>query len=105
RRGAASGCRGRAVDRLRAGGDRRSCDVRLVVRRRRPSVELAPSGTLRMGSAMNAPSGEQVEIAYGDQRVVVVEVGGGLRTYSAGGRAGLDRYGPREMSPVCRGAV
>ena len=36
---------------------------------------------------MNAPSGEQVEIAYGDQRVVVVEVGGGLRTYSADGRA------------------
>jgi len=54
---------------------------------------------------MNAPSGEQVEIAYGDQRVVVVEVGGGLRTYSADGRAVLDGYGPDEMSRSGRGQV
>jgi aldose 1-epimerase len=36
---------------------------------------------------MIAPSGEQVEIAVGDQQAVVVEVGGGLRSYSAGSRA------------------
>ena len=105
RRGAASGCRGRAVDRLRAGGDRGDRDVRLVVRRRRPSVERALRRAPRIGSAMNAPSGEQVEIAYGDQRAVVVEVGGGLRTYSAGGRAVLDGYGPDEMSRSGRGQV
>ena len=52
----------------------------------------------RIGSAMTAPSGEQVEIAYGDQRAVVVEVGGGLRTYTVDGRAVLDGYGPDEMS-------
>ena len=32
-------------------------------------------------------SGEQVELAFGEQRAVVVGVGAGLRTYSAGGRA------------------
>ena len=31
------------------------------------------------------PSGRQFEIALGDQRAVVVEVGGGLRAYVAGG--------------------
>ena len=54
---------------------------------------------------MIAPSGDQVEIASGDQRAVVVEVGGGLRTYSAGGRAFLDGYGPDEMSRSGRGQV
>ncbi len=33
-----------------------------------------------------APSGEQFEIAFDGQRAVVVEVGGGLRTYSVDGR-------------------
>ena len=87
------------------GGDRGDRDVRLVVRRRRPSVELALRGAPRIGSTMTAPSGEQVEIASGDQRAVVVEVGGGLRTYSAGGRAFLDGYGPDEMSRSGRGQV
>ena len=41
---------------------------------------------------MNSPSGEQIEIAFGDQRAVVVEVGGGLRAYSAAGRELLDGY-------------
>ena len=41
---------------------------------------------------MFSPSGEQIEIAHGDQRAVVVEVGGGLRAYSAGGRELLDAY-------------
>jgi aldose 1-epimerase len=54
---------------------------------------------------MIAPSGEQIEIALGDQRAVVVEVGGGLRTYSAGGRELLDGYRVDEMSPSGRGQV
>ena len=33
---------------------------------------------------MRFPSGEQIEISAGDQRAVVVEVGGGLRSYTAG---------------------
>jgi aldose 1-epimerase len=41
---------------------------------------------------VNSPSGEQFEIAHDDQRAVVVEVGGGLRAYSAGGRELLDGY-------------
>ena len=37
-------------------------------------------------AAVIAPSGDQIGIALGDQRATVVEVGGGLRTYSVGGR-------------------
>jgi aldose 1-epimerase len=52
-----------------------------------------------------APSGEQIEIEYEDQRAVVVEVGGGLRTYSASGRELLDGYRADEMSSSGRGQV
>jgi aldose 1-epimerase len=38
------------------------------------------------------PSGRQFEIAHGDQRVVVVEVGGGLRSYTVGDVDVLDGY-------------
>ena len=54
---------------------------------------------------MIAPTGEQIEIALGDQRATVVEVGGGLRTYSAAGRDLLDGYGIDEMSSSGRGQV
>jgi aldose 1-epimerase len=54
---------------------------------------------------MTESSGEQIEIAYGDQRVVVVEVGGGLRTYSVAGREVLDGYGADELCPSGRGQV
>ena len=54
---------------------------------------------------MIAPSGEQIEIVHGDQEAVVVEVGGGLRTYSAAGRDMLDGYGADEMSSSGRGQV
>ena len=54
---------------------------------------------------MIAPSGEQIEIAAGDQQAVVVEVGGGLRSYSAGGRKLVDGYGADEMSSSGRGQV
>jgi aldose 1-epimerase len=52
-----------------------------------------------------SPSGEQIEIGLGDQRAVVVEVGGGLRTYSVAGRDLLDGYGVGEMSTSGRGQV
>jgi len=51
------------------------------------------------------PSGEQFEIAWGDQRAVVVEVGGGLRSYSAGGRELLDGYDVDEECASGRGQV
>ena len=54
---------------------------------------------------MIAPSGEQIEIVHGDQRAVVVEVGGGLREYRAGDRALLDGYALDEMCSVGRGQV
>jgi aldose 1-epimerase len=52
-----------------------------------------------------APSGEQITIAAGDQQAVVVEVGGGLRSYSAGGRELVDGYRADEMSSSGRGQV
>ena len=54
---------------------------------------------------MIAPSGEQIKIAAGDQRAVVVEVGGGLPSYSAGGRELVDGYRADEMSSSGRGQV
>jgi len=45
-----------------------------------------------------APSGEQIEIALGDQRAVIVEVGGGLRNYTVGGRGLLDGY---DVDTIC----
>ena len=54
---------------------------------------------------MSSPSGEQVEIAFGDQRAVIVEVGGGLRSLSVGDREVLDGYGPDEMCTSGRGQV
>jgi aldose 1-epimerase len=52
-----------------------------------------------------SPSGEQFEIAFEDQRVVVVEVGGGLRAYSVDGRGVLDGYAVDEMATAGRGQV
>ncbi len=54
---------------------------------------------------MLTPSGEQHEITLGDQRAVIVEVGGGLRSYSQSGRALLDGYGADEMCTSGRGQV
>jgi aldose 1-epimerase len=55
------------------------------------------------GVSALAPSGEQFELRHASQRVVVVEVGGGLRTYRAGEREVLDGYGPDEMAGGGRG--
>jgi aldose 1-epimerase len=51
------------------------------------------------------PSGEQTEIRAGEQQVVVVEVGAGLRSYMLGRRALLDGYAAEEMAGVGRGQV
>ena len=50
-----------------------------------------------------APSGRQIEIALGEQRAWIVEVGGGLRSYSTGGREVLDGYPADEMCSSARG--
>lgn len=47
------------------------------------------------------PSGEQFEIVAGEQRAVVVEVGGGIRLYEVAGRPVLDPY---PLEEVCDGA-
>jgi aldose 1-epimerase len=54
---------------------------------------------------MIAPSGKQIAIVAKDQQAVVVEVGGGLRSYSSGGCELLDGYGAEEMSSSGRGQV
>lgn len=56
-------------------------------------------------SELHKPSGEQIELELGDQRVVVVEVGGGLREYVAGGRTVLDGYGENELCSSGRGQL
>jgi aldose 1-epimerase len=58
-----------------------------------------------MSDVPRLPSGAQIEIALGDHRAVVVEVGGGLRTYSAAGRELLDGYRADEISTSGRGQV
>src|SRR4051794_36969740 len=51
------------------------------------------------------PSGEQLELRLGAARVVVVEVGGGLRSYDVGDRPVLDGYAEHEMASAGRGQV
>jgi aldose 1-epimerase len=46
------------------------------------------------------PSGEQFEIRHGQQRLTVVEVGGGIREYVVGDRSVLDPY---PIDAVCDG--
>ena len=54
---------------------------------------------------MIVPSGKQITIAAADQQAVVVEVGGGLRSYSVDGRELVDGYRADEMSSSGRGQV
>ena len=51
------------------------------------------------------PSGEQVAISHGDQRAVVVTVGGGLREYAAGGVEVLDGYAADAICDGGRGQL
>ena len=57
------------------------------------------------GNAQVPPSGEQLEISLRDQRAVVVEVGGGLRSYSVAEQEILDGYGPDEQAQSGRGQL
>jgi aldose 1-epimerase len=52
---------------------------------------------------VGVPSGAQVELVHGNQRAVVVEVGGGLREYAVAGRPVLDGYAEGEMCGSGRG--
>ena len=54
---------------------------------------------------MVGPSGEQFEIAFGDQRAIVTEVGGGLRAYSVADRQLVDSYDADQMCASGRGQV
>lgn len=58
-----------------------------------------------MRSEATAPTGERIEIVFGDQRATVDEVGGGLRSYSAAGRKLLDGYRAGEAAASGRGQV
>jgi aldose 1-epimerase len=51
--------------------------------------------------AASYPSGAQYEIADGEQRATIVEVGGGVREYAVAGRAVLDPY---PLDAACDGA-
>ena len=51
------------------------------------------------------PSGEQWTISHGDQEAVVVEVGGGLRSYRVGGLDVLAGYGVDEQATAGRGQL
>jgi aldose 1-epimerase len=53
----------------------------------------------------HAPSGAQWTIESEGHRAVVVEVGGGVRAYQAGGVDLLDGYGPAELCPASCGQV
>jgi aldose 1-epimerase len=64
-----------------------------------------PPENLRRVRAPVSPSGEQVELAFGEQRAVVVGVGAGLRTYSLGERPLLDGYGEDEICSSGRGQL
>jgi aldose 1-epimerase len=57
---------------------------------------------LGQGAVMH-PSGRQVEIRHGEQRAVVVEVGGGVRCYDVAGTAVIDGYDADEMVTGARG--
>lgn len=50
---------------------------------------------------IHIPSGTQFEIAYEEQHAVIVEVGGGIRTYDVGGAEVLQPYAIDQM---CDGA-
>src|SRR5215467_5389704 len=51
------------------------------------------------------PSGRQWDISHGPHLATIVEVGGGLRTYSVGDRPVVDGYGRTEMCSGGRGQL
>src|SRR5258708_139208 len=61
------------------------------------------AGTGRDGAPVPSPSGRQLLLAAHAQDGVMVEVGGGLRLYGAGGLDVLDSYGEDEVCSGGRG--
>lgn len=61
--------------------------------------------TTEMATGPVLPSGRQIELEWNDQRAVVTEVGGGLRSYTVGTRAVLDGFEAEEMCQGGRGQV
>jgi aldose 1-epimerase len=51
------------------------------------------------------PSGEQFELTHGAQHATIVEVGGGIRTYSVAGRDVLDPYPAQSICDGGHGAA
>ena len=51
------------------------------------------------------PSGEQIEIAFGEQWAVVTDVGATLRSYSVGDRHVVDGFDAGEVAPSGRGQI
>jgi len=51
------------------------------------------------------PTGRQIELAHGDRRATVVELGAALRSYTVGGRPRIDGYEADEMCSGSRGQV
>lgn len=71
-------------------------------------MEYGPSATAIVGivaavTDQHSPSGRQYEIQHGDQRAVIVEVGGGLRVYESARGAVLEGYRLDEMCSGGRG--
>ncbi|KNX36271.1 aldose 1-epimerase family protein [Luteipulveratus halotolerans] len=54
---------------------------------------------------MTLPSGEQWSIRHGDQEAVVVQVGGGIRSYTVGGRPVLHGYAEDAKADAGRGQL
>ena len=55
---------------------------------------------LRVQNRGVIPSGEQIVLTHGPQRAVVVEVGGGLRSYALGDWQVLDGYAEDDAAPA-----
>jgi aldose 1-epimerase len=58
-------------------------------------------GMTPAASTADPPSGQQLEIVRGEQRAVVVEVGGGIRSYAVGEHDVLESY---SVDAICDGA-
>lgn len=52
-----------------------------------------------------SPTGASFDLYLGDQHAVVVELGAGLRSYTAGGRSIIDGYAPDEACTAGRGQL
>ena len=65
----------------------------------------AVTGATPAAARAPLPSGEQFELTHGDRRAVVVEVGGGLRSFAVGDWEVLDGYGADERIADGRGQI